>query len=565
MNQEPTAASANPTYVIGHRNPDADSICSAIAYAAYKEARGEKGHVAARCGNSNARIDTILKRFNQPLPLYLSDVSPRVRDLMVTQVVSITENSTCAEALELIDRHDIRILPVLNAQKKVVGTISLTHLGGIFIPRASEPMLMRKVETSLSKIVSALKGSGLHLVNPDAHEELYVRIGAMDIRSFGRVSETDKIPSGKSVIIVGDRWDIQRRAIELGVRVIIVTGNLPIDDEIITACKQAQVSLISSPFDSATTAWVVRTASTITRVVETTYPSIAPDVRIVDMRKKIAALTAPAFIVLNEDKSLSGVLSKSDVIKPVQTKLILVDHNELTQAVSGAEDACITEIIDHHRLGPFSTPQPILFINEPVGSTCTIIADLYRREGLTPKPEIAGLMMAGLISDTLHLNSPTTTPKDAAILKWLAPLAKEDPTKLAEAIFSSGSLILATTPDKVVRSDFKIYNEENVKFAVSQIEELGYDNFLSHSSELKKAVESLRKEERLDFTALLVTDINTQNSLLLISGSQELIKKIAHAHVEKDGAFELPGIVSRKKQLIPYLTSLLKEIKAEGV
>ncbi|KAB2648757.1 MAG: putative manganese-dependent inorganic diphosphatase [Verrucomicrobia bacterium] len=565
MNQEPTAASANPTYVIGHRNPDADSICSAIAYAAYKEARGEKGHVAARCGNSNARIDTILKRFNQPLPLYLSDVSPRVRDLMVTQVVSITENSTCAEALELIDRHDIRILPVLNAQKKVVGTISLTHLGGIFIPRASEPMLMRKVETSLSKIVSALKGSGLHLVNPDAHEELYVRIGAMDIRSFGRVSETDKIPSGKSVIIVGDRWDIQRRAIELGVRVIIVTGNLPIDDEIITACKQAQVSLISSPFDSATTAWVVRTASTITRVVETTYPSIAPDVRIVDMRKKIAALTAPAFIVLNEDKSLSGVLSKSDVIKPVQTKLILVDHNELTQAVSGAEDACITEIIDHHRLGPFSTPQPILFINEPVGSTCTIIADLYRREGLTPKPEIAGLMMAGLISDTLHLNSPTTTPKDAAILKWLAPLAKEDPTKLAEAIFSSGSLILATTPDKVVRSDFKIYNEENVKFAVSQIEELGYDNFLSHSSELKKAVESLRKEERLDFTALLVTDINTQNSLLLISGSQELIKKIAHAHVEKDGAFELPGIVSRKKQLIPYLTSLLKEIKAEGI
>jgi len=565
MNQEPTAASANPTYVIGHRNPDADSICSAIAYAAYKEARGEKGHVAARCGNSNARIDTILKRFNQPLPLYLSDVSPRVRDLMVTQVVSITENSTCAEALELIDRHDIRILPVLNAQKKVVGTISLTHLGGIFIPRASEPMLMRKVETSLSKIVSALKGSGLHLVNPDAHEELYVRIGAMDIRSFGRVSETDKIPSGKSVIIVGDRWDIQRRAIELGVRVIIVTGNLPIDDEIITACKQAQVSLISSPFDSATTAWVVRTASTITRVVETTYPSIAPDVRIVDMRKKIAALTAPAFIVLNEDKSLSGVLSKSDVIKPVQTKLILVDHNELTQAVSGAEDACITEIIDHHRLGPFSTPQPILFINEPVGSTCTIIADLYRREGLTPKPEIAGLMMAGLISDTLHLNSPTTTPKDAAILKWLAPLAKEDPTKLAEAIFSSGSLILATTPDKVVRSDFKIYNEENVKFAVSQIEELGYDNFLSHSSELKKAVESLRKDERLDFTALLVTDINTQNSLLLISGSQELIKKIAHAHVEKDGAFELPGIVSRKKQLIPYLTSLLKEIKAEGI
>ena len=233
--------------------------------------------------------------------------------------------------------------------------------------------------------------------------------------------------------------------------------------------------------------------------------------------------------------------------------------------MSGAEDACISEIIDHHRLRPFNTPQPILFINEPVGSTCTIIADLFRREGITPKPEIAGLMMSGLISDTLLLNSPTTTAKDEAILKWLAPIAKEDPKKLADAIFSSGSLILATTPDKVVRSDFKIYNEESVKFSVSQIEELGYDNFLTHSKELKSAIESLRKSEGLDFTALLVTDINTQNSLLLISGFAELIKKIERAHIEKDGAFELPGVVSRKKQLIPYLTSLLNEIKAEGV
>ena len=564
MIHEPTPSSVNPTYVIGHKNPDADSICSAIAYASFKEARGEKGFVAARCGNSNARIDTILKRFNQPLPLYLSDVSPRVRDLMVTKVISITENSTCAEALELIDRHDIRLLPVVNADQKVVGTISLSHLGSIFIPRASEPKLMRKVETSLTKIVSALKGSGLHLVNADIHEELFVRIAAMDIRSFGKFSEIDKIPAGESVIIVGDRSDIQRRAIELGVRVIIVTGNLPIEEAIVTACKNAKVSLISSPFDSATTSWVVRTASTITRVVEPNYPSIAADARIVDMRKKIAALTAPAFIVLNDDKTLSGVLSKSDVIKPVQTKLVLVDHNELPQAVSGAEDAYITEIIDHHRLSPFSTPQPILFINEPVGSTCTIVADLFRREGLTPTPEIAGLMMAGLISDTLHLNSPTTTAKDHAILKWLASIAKEDPSKLADAIFSSGSLILATTPDKVVRSDFKIYNEENFNFSVSQIEELGYDNFLNSADSLKQAVESLRKDEKLDFTALLVTDINTQNSLLLLSGSQELIKKVAHTHIEQDGAFELPGIVSRKKQLIPYLSSLLKEIKAEG-
>ncbi len=558
------STSSTPTYIVGHKNPDADAICSAIGYAAYKEARGETGFVAARCGNSNARIDTILARFDQPLPLYLSDVAPRVRDLMSRNVVAVPETATCAEALEAIDRHDVRFLPVTSARGEPVGTLSLPHLGGIFIPRMSEPRLMRQVTTSLANIIRALKANALHLVDEPKIEELFVRIGAMDVASFWKFSEREKIPASQSLIVVGDRHDIHLRALELGVRAIIITGSLPIGKDILSAAIERHVSIISSPWDSATTAWVIRTASTIERVIERDFVSFHPDTRIADARRKLSNLAAPAAMVIDDDGALVGVLSKSDLLKPVQTRLVLVDHNEMTQAVSGAEEVTITEVIDHHRLGAFNTAQPILFINEPVGSTSTIVADLFRRDGLRPSARIAGILMSGLISDTLNLQGPTTTPKDANILAWLSNLAGVNPATLADEIFNSGSVILANTPFKIVRSDHKIYEEDGVRFAVSQVEELGFRNFWDHAKPIAAALEELRESESLFFAALLVTDINTQNSLLLVKGDSGLIQRIGYAHVEQDEIFDLPGIVSRKKQLIPYFTSLLKELQAEG-
>jgi manganese-dependent inorganic pyrophosphatase len=559
----PATPISSPTYVVGHKNPDADAICSAIAYAAFKEAKGERGFVAARCGNSNARIDTILRRFHQPLPYYLSDVSPRVHDLMTPGVVSVPETATCAEALDLIDRHHIRILPVTNTRRKPVGMVSLAHLGGVFIPRVSEPRLMRQVHTSLASIARALKGRALHLVEEKKIEDLFVRLGTMDISSFWSISEREQIPASQSIIIVGDRRDVQRRSIELGIRALVITSNLEMEEEILSLARARGVSVISSPYDSATTAWVVRTASSIERVIEREFVTVDPDARIADVRKKFS-VTNHAILITNDDGVLVGILTKSDIFKPVQTRLVLVDHNELTQAVPGAEEVTIAEIIDHHRLGALHTAQPILFINEPVGSTCTIIADLFRREGLRPSAPIAGIMMSGLISDTLHLNGPTTTGKDAIILAWLSEIAGVNSKQLADDIFNSGSVILASPPEKVVRSDSKIYDEEGIRYAVSKVEELGFGNFWQHAKAIAKAVRDLREEEQLAFAALLVTDINTQNSLLLVKGDSAIIERISYPHVEQDEIFDLPGVVSRKKQLIPYLTRLIKELAADG-
>lgn len=559
----PAPQHAQPTYVVGHKNPDADAICSAIAYAAFKEAKGERGYIAARCGNSNARIDTILGRFQQPLPYYLSDVSPRVHDLMTQPVIAIPETATCAEALELIDRHHIRVVPVTNTRRKPVGTVSMSHLGGVFIPRISEPRLMRQVHTSLASVARALKGRPIHLVDEKKVEDLYVRLGTMDIRSFWSISEREKIPASQSIIIVGDRRDVQRRSIELGIRALVITSNLDIDAETVALAKERGVSVIMSPYDSATTAWVVRTASSIERVIDRDFHRVDPDERIADVRKKFS-VTNHALMVTADDGALIGILTKSDIFKPVQTRLVLVDHNELTQAVPGAEEVTIAEIIDHHRLGALHTAQPILFINEPVGSTCTIVADLFRREGILPTPPIAGIMMSGLISDTLHLNGPTATGKDAILLAWLSEIAGVNSKQLADEIFNSGSVILANPPEKVVRSDFKIYEEEGIRYAVSQVEELGFGNFWQHAKPIAAAIQQLREEEKLAFAALLITDINTQNSLLLVKGDAAIIEKISYPHVEQDEIFDMPGIVSRKKQLIPYLTSLIKQLATEG-
>jgi len=558
-------APANPIYVIGHRNPDADSICSAIAYSAYKEARGEAGYVAARCGNSNARIDAILERFQTPLPHYLSDVFPRVRDMMVRQPLAVREDVTCAEALRIIDQHGITYLPVVSDQQQAVGSITLAQLGHFFIPRIDEPRAMRQVRTSLARIVNSLHASVLHTVDENRLEDLFVRIGAMDVGTFWKISEREQIPASQSLIILGDRRDIQQRAIEIGIRALIISGNLPVDPAIVALARERGVGVLASPHDTATTAWFVRTASTIEKLADRKFSSLNAEARIADVRRKFSQLASHAMMVTGEDNLLVGILTKTDVLKPVPTRLVLVDHNELTQAVPGADEVVITEIIDHHRLAPMATPQPILFINEPVGSTCTIIADLFRRDGLKPSPNLAGVMMSGLISDTLLLQSPTSTAKDADVLNWLQAHAGIKAQELGRLIFSSGSVILASAADKVVRSDFKVYDEEGVKFAVSQVEELGFDNFWPHAKALTQALADLRAAEKLAFAALLVTDINTQNSLMLVKGDPEFIRRISYPHVEQDEIFELNGVVSRKKQLIPYLTDVLKEMHSEGL
>ncbi len=553
-----------PIFILGHKNPDADAICSAIAYEAYKHATGETEYTAARCGNSNARIDAILERFNVPLPRFIGDVTPRVENIMHSKVRSVTKNSTCAEALELIDKYDVRALPVVDDNGHLEGLISIFQLGEFFIPKPSEPRKMRRVHTSIGAIIRSLSATVLHQDRSDQVEELFVRVGAMDIRSFENNHKENGTSANTSVIVVGDRRDIQERCMQLGVRLLVITGGLEVDADMIEQAKERNVSLIVSPYDSASTSWIIRTATHIDSLVDTEVKCFSAEDRIESVKRRIANSNDPLYMVTNEDKELLGVFSKSDILRPSRTRIALVDHNELGQAVNGAKQVQITEILDHHRLGNIPTDQPILFINRPVGSTCSIIADLFRTRSLTPTPAMAGIMMSGIISDTLFLNSPTTTPLESELLDWLSPIAAISAEELAELIFSSGSVIINHTPEEVVCSDCKSYSDGDITYSVSQIEELGFANFWKHEDALDLALEAYRKKEGLLFSFLLVTDINTQDSLLVVAGSDEIKGQINYPQHGQNNIYDLAGIVSRKKQLIPYISTLLKTMGVGG-
>ena len=555
----PTDRPLAPTYIIGHKNPDADAICSAMAYAAFKEASGQTGYVAARCGNSNARIDAILNRFGATLPEFVGDVTPRVEDIMQRNPYVVSVDDTCARALELLDLHDVRALPVLDREGRLDGYVSIFGLGDYFIPKPNRATSMRKVQSSIAAIIRSIGGTEVIAFDQAAVDELYVRVAAMELESFGKSATAEGIPNNKSIIVVGDRDDVHRRAISMGVRLIIVTGGHRMKPETLALAQDAKVSVAYADTDSATTAWAVRAATLIGGLVQRDAPRFSPQEKLAVIRRRIIQSNALIYHVIDEDARLVGVFSKSDILKPVRTRLVLVDHNELSQAVDGANEVEIAEVVDHHRLGNPHTTQPILFLNRPLGSTCSIVADMFRTAGLTPSPQIAGLMMCGIISDTLLLQSPTTTPLDVSLLAWLTRIADADPRALADMIFNAGSVLSTLSPDAAVRADCKLYNEGDKRFSVAQVEELGFNNFWKCSDSLLESLEKYRRENGLHFTCLLVTDIDTQGSLLLVRGDPDILQGITYSPKTPPYIFDLPGIVSRKKQLMPFLAGLLNQ------
>ena len=547
-------------YIFGHKNPDADAICSAIAYEAFKHATGQKEFVAARCGNTNARIEAILDYFKCPVPQFIGDVTPRINDIMRSEVQSVGKQSTCFEALEKIDQHDVRVLPVVDTKNRVEGLISFFQLGEFFIPSPKESRDLRRVYTNIESIIRSLNAISINSIQPDLIEELSVHVGAMDISSFGEHHKKLSTPVDRSIIVVGDRKDIQEKSINLGVRLLIISGGLSVEESIIKMAKEKGVSLIISPYDSATTSWIVRTASQLEGLVENRIHCFQKDDRVSSVKKRIAGLDDPLYMVVEAEKKLIGVFSKSDILRPTQKKIVLVDHNEISQAVDGANEVKILEVIDHHKLGNLPSEEPVLFINRPVGSTCSIIADLFRTQKISPDQSIAGILMSGIISDTLLLNSPTTTPLEKELLDWLEPIARIKSEDLANIIFSTGSVVLNKSAEETIKSDCKIYEENDITYSVSQIEELGFNNVKGKIKDLNKALKQFRESQKHFFSMLLITDINSHDSLLLVAREAELKEEIKFPVHSRYSANLLKGVVSRKKQLLPYIASMLKNL-----
>jgi manganese-dependent inorganic pyrophosphatase len=540
-------------YVIGHQNPDTDSIAAAIAYAELKRHLGQGNVQAATAGSPNPQTGYILDRLGIPAPLYLPDVRPKVRHVLKRTPVTAGADMPLREALELFHRHTIRVLPVVDGARRPLGIVSLLKLSEKYLVAGTDRK--RGVDTTLRSLADCLDATFLTGAPSGTLEHLHLFIGAMVEESFlGRIEGYDP---ATLLVMTGDRPSIQQAAIDRGVRLLVVTGGLPPGSGLIDRAVAAGVTILSTPHDTATAAGLARLSTPLSCFVEPKFESIGVGEPLEHLRLKLLHAGEPAVVAVEEDGSIAGIATKSSLLRPLPYALILVDHNELAQAVPGAESVEILEVIDHHKLGNPVTSQPITFMTAPVGSTCTLVASLYRERGVQPEPAIAALLLAGIISDTVILKSPTATARDRELVAWLEPLAGLDHAGFGRDIFAACSGFRAyASLEKAVRADFKHFSVQDIRFGVGQVEVVGFDEFNGVKGALREVLQRVRGEDRLQMAGLMVTDIYTETTLFLVEGKNELAHVMGYPQVEPH-LYELKGVMSRKKQMVPHLLRVL--------
>ncbi|MEO9592513.1 putative manganese-dependent inorganic diphosphatase [Rhodopirellula bahusiensis] len=546
-------------HVFGHRNPDTDAICSALAYADFLRQTTRPDAVAACCGPPNERTEFALRQAKLTAPKIIMDVRPELEDICNRDVVVARTSDVFYEVYERMDEHELRSIPVLDDNDQLIGLVTLLDLLELVFQGGVDPYRSREVRTNLDKVVSVLGGSYQHAVDSGLNEDMILTVGAMSAGGF--CERMKQFPADRLLVVSGDRPTIQLPALEMGVRGLVVTGGYELSSGLMELARGRGVTVINSPFDTATTTMRIKAAQLIEEVVNRDFLALSAKLPVAAAKQQIYRSAQTVFPVVDNQK-LIGVLSKSDMVHPPRPQLVLVDHNEIGQAVEGAEESDIVEVLDHHRLGgSLKSTGPIRFIMDPVGSTCTLVARMYRQEGLEPESGIALCMASGIISDTLYLRSPTTTDVDRELLTWLQGFCSVDLAEYANEFFEIGSALRSCTPDKVVREDCKQFEENGRRFSISQIEEIGLDLFWERQTELSQALVRLSEQENLEFSALLVTDISSNGSLLLMSSEPEGWEEINYPQLE-DRLYKLENVVSRKKQLLPLISSLLEQSPA---
>ena len=540
-------------YVIGHRNPDTDAIASAIAYAELKKKLGYSKVRAAMAGTPNPQTRSILERLEIDPPLYLADVHPKVRNVIKRQPVTAAATISLKEALELFHRHNVRVLPVVDGKNAPLGIVTLLRLSEKYLLAGTDRM--RGVDTSLRSLAACLGATFITGDSRDTIEHLHLFIGAMREESF--TSRIEGYDPASLLVMTGDRRSIQHAAIQMGVRLLVVTGGPHVDEELQELARTNGVTILSTPYDTATAASLTRLSTPLTEFVEAHYEQVGVAEPLENLRLKLLHSGESAVVVVEEDGTVAGVATKSSLLAPLPYALILVDHNELAQAVPGAESVEILEVIDHHKLGNPPTNQPITFMAAPVGSTCTVVASLYRERGIDPEPRIAALLLAGILTDTVILKSPTTTTRDRELVTWLEPLAGLDHAAFGREIFSSCSGFSAyDSPERAIRADFKQFAAGETLFGIGQVEVVGFDEFYAIRETLRASLRTVREEERLAMAGLMVTDIYTESTLFLVEGKNELAHVMGYPQIEPH-LYELKGVMSRKKQMVPHLLKVL--------
>lgn len=532
-----------PIYVTGHRNPDTDSIAAAIGYA---ELRGRldrsNTYQPVRLGDLNAQTRWVLAQAGVPEPRYLPHIYLRVRDVMEESFEHADVEKPVREVGLTMAQEDLDLLPIVDADEKLAGVVTERVLARRYIRESREASSLVDAPTEIGAIVESLQGELVHGEDHKVAGRVWVFAMDSDWEGSG-IEEGD-------VVVTGNREDAHRRVVEAGIALLVLSNGAKPSEEIVQLADDHDTSIITTDLDSYVAGRMITLAAPCKALMDDEPLTVHPDDLLTDVADDIKDVHYGAAIATDHERPV-GMVTRASLVGPTPRRVLLVDHAEQAQSVPGIETAEIVEIVDHHHIGSIETRVPVRATFDPVGSTATLVVERFRQNGMEPSRESATVLLGAVLSDTVILNSPTTTDRDRSVVEYLEQRLDIDAKEFGRGMFEAGSDVSDLTGDDIVTRDAKEYEVANGTIAIAQIETVSHE-LTEREDELKEAAERAREKNNHELYAVMVTNIIEKGTRLIVAGDTAAAAK-AFGSEAQDGVVELPDVMSRKKQVAPVL------------
>jgi manganese-dependent inorganic pyrophosphatase len=535
-----------PIYVTGHRNPDTDSIAAAIGYAELKgRVDPHNRYVPVRLGDCNTQTRWLLQRSEAAEPRHLPHVLLRARDVMTEEFPVAHVDEPVREAGRALARADLELVPVVDADGALVGVLTERALSRRYVRDSQRTSTLEEAPTQLSAVVGVLEGT--LVAGEDRVLSGRVWVYAMDPNTDSGISEGD-------VVVVGNRPDALMRVIELGASLVVLSNGAEVSQEALGAAATRDTALVVSPLDSYVCGRMVTLAAPCSALMESDPLTVPPDFLLDDIAEQLKWLHYGAAVAVDTDHRPVGLVTRQDLVSPPRRRVVLVDHAEQAQSVVGIDEAEILEILDHHHIGSIETRIPVVATFDPVGSTSTLIVERFRNAGMEPSRSAAMMLLGAVLSDTVILNSPTTTQRDHDVVSYLERVLALDARELGREMFEATADVSDLSADEIVNQDAKRYQVRgDQEICIAQIEVVG-DALKDRRDELLEALASNREARELALYALMITDVVEKGTEMLVAGDVQAVARSFGVQAN-DSMIELPGVMSRKKEVAPTLMS----------
>lgn len=537
----------NKIYILGHQQPDTDSVASVIGYAEFCNRRGDEMYIPAVCGPVSAETRFALSELGIEPPVLVESVEPCVADIPALSLQRAPAGMPTIDVAAMMDEYDVRNIPIVDDDGHLLGIVSEHGLARAYVnPRIEKPLTIGPI--SIETLARILNAAICHRGTEMVHGNVSIVIDALHV-ALSRISSRD-------IAIVGDNEPTQLALVSAGIAALVIAEGAPVSERVCEAARSRGTALLSTPLDAFSVGRMMHLSLPAGRFVATDVPVVLPDDTIAYAKRLVTDSKYRAACVVGKDGSLIGMISRNTFLEEVQKRVILLDHNEYSQAVDGIESAEILEVIDHHRLGAITTLKPVRFQNEPVGSTSTIIARKFIESGSPPAPATAGMLLAGILSDTLVLKMSTTTPEDVSAAEYLSGIAGLDIQEFGTKLIQEGIDLEATPLDKLLSRDIKRYTLSGKDVIIAQVMTSSRDYATKNARNIQAELEKQRKIRGADLYLVLFSDIIGNCSDLFAAGDMATLAALGYM----DQPIVLPGVMSRKKDFLPVFGGKLREL-----